>query len=196
MHENEGESARALTESWLDRRAFLRNTTGGSAAIALAALLPSGCGAEYPAAAQDGTSLQSLTAKEYAIARAAAEALLVGVPVEPKVVATRIDRELALAGEPMRQDFKTVLGLVEHLTILGGHLRSFTRLEPDARLNYLAGWGRSRFTLRRGAYYALKGFVYYFAYIDPATRPITRFAGAWPERVKMAVRPIDFGTIA
>ena len=179
-----------------DRRAFLRSTAGGSIAIALATLLPAGCSADYPHAAADDTDLLALTEKEYAITRAAAEALLVGVPVDPKVIATRIDRELTIAGLPMRKDFKTVLALVEHLTPLGGHVHRFTRLEPAARLSYLKGWGQSRFALRRAAFSALKGFVYYFAYIDPATRSITRFPGPWPERVKVAPTPVDFGTIA
>src|SRR5215475_10197023 len=103
----------------LDRRAFLRNTAGGGAFIALASLFPAGCSADYPHATTDGAQLHSLTDKEYAITRAAAEALLIGVPVEPKAVAGRIDRELAAAGNPMRADFKTVLGLIEHLTPLG-----------------------------------------------------------------------------
>src|SRR5262245_4925024 len=180
----------------LDRRAFLRNTAGGGAAILVASMLPAGCSADYPHAAEDATELQSLTAKEYAIARAAAESLLIGVPVEAKTVATRIDRELAVAGDPMRKDFKTVLGLIEHLTSLGGHFHRFTKLEPAARLSYLNGWGRSRFALRRASFSALKGFIYYFAYIDPATRSMTRFAGPWPERMKLAAYPVDFGPIA
>ena len=189
-HDDDAQSAHP------DRRAFLRSTAGGSLAIALATLLPAGCAADYPHAAEDATDLEALTEKEYAITRAAAEALLVGVPVEPKVVATRIDRELAIAGLPMRKDFKTVLGLLEHLTPLGGHVHRFTKLEPAARLSYLNGWGQSRFALRRAAFSALKGFVYYFAYIDPATRALTRFPGPWPERVKIAAYPVDFGSIA
>jgi hypothetical protein len=178
-----------------DRRAFLRGTAGGSIAIALATMLPAGCTADYPHAAEDATDLQALTEKEYAITRAAAEALLAGVPVEPKVVAGRIDRELAIVGLPTRKDFKTVLGLVEHLTPLGGHVHRFTKLEPAARLSYLNGWGQSRFALRRAAFSALKGFIYYFAYIDPATRGITRFPGPWTERFKIPPRPVDFGIV-
>jgi hypothetical protein len=49
--------------------------------------------------------------------------------------------------------------------------------------------------LRRGAYTALKGFVNYFAYSDPATRSITRFPGAWPERFKFPAYPVDFGEV-
>src|SRR5262245_18642702 len=139
----------------LDRRAFLRNTAGGSAALVLASLFPAGCSADYPHATADGAQLHSLTDKEYAITRAAAEALLIGVPVEPKAVAGRIDRELAAAGNPMRADFKTVLGLIEHLTPLGGHMHRFTNLKPADRLAYLNGWGQSRFALRRAAYFAL-----------------------------------------
>jgi hypothetical protein len=180
----------------MDRRGFLRTTAGGSAAIALAAWLPSGCAAEYPEARQDQTRLYVLTEKEYAVTRAAAEALVVGIPVSPGVVASRIDRELSIAGEPMRTDFKTVVGLMEHLTFLGGTTRRFTKLTPAERLAYLRTWKHSRFALRRGAYFALKGFVYYFTYSDPATRAHTRFAGPWPERFKLPIKPVDFGEIA
>ena len=179
-----------------DRRAFLRSTAGGSIAIALATMLPAGCAADYPHATEDATDLHSLTEKEYAVTRAAAEVLLVGVPVEPKAVASRIDQELAIIGLPIRKDFKTVLGLVEHLTPLGGHVHRFTKLDPADRLSYLNTWGQSRFALRRAAFSALKGFIYYFAYIDPATRSITRFPGPWTERVKIPPRPVDFGIIS
>jgi hypothetical protein len=180
----------------MDRRGFLRSTAGGSAAIALASLLPAGCAMDYPQASQDGISLKALTDKEYAVVRAAGEALLDNLSVDPKTVAARIDAELAAVGEPVRGDFKTVLGLVQHLTFLGGSGRVFTNLNVPERLAYLTGWSRSRFKLRRGAFFALKGFIYYFAYIDPATRVLTGFTGAWPEKVKIAAYPIDFGPVS
>lgn len=179
-----------------DRRGFLRTTSGGTAAIVLGSLLPAGCAADYPQAAADGTALRALSAKEYAVMRAAAEALLVDVPVSPAAVAAEVDRELAAVGEPIRGDMKTVLGLLEHLTILGGHLRPFTSLGAADRLEYLRGWSTSRFALRRGAFQAVKSFVYYYAYTQDSTRPLTHFAGPWPERVKIPATPVDFGPIA
>ena len=179
-----------------DRRSFLRTSLGGGSAILLASLLPTGCARDYPQADGDGYAPQSLSAKEYAVARAAAEALLVGVPVTAASVAQGIDRELLVAGEPMRSDMRTVLTLIEHATPLGGRVRRFTALTPAERRRYLGGWSRSRFSLRRGAYQALKGFIVYFAYIQPETRPLTRFAGPWPERGQLPVVPVDFGEIA
>src|SRR5918996_4688266 len=102
----------------LDRRGFLHTVAGGSAAIAVASLLPPGGAPAYPERAAGGVALQALSPKEYAVARAAAAALLVGVPVAADAVATAIDRELAVAGEPMRSDMKTVLKLMEHGTPL------------------------------------------------------------------------------
>jgi len=180
----------------LDRRRFLRTVAGGTAAIAVVSLLPAGCARDYPQAKSAGIELNSLTDKEFAILQAAAEALLGDAPVAPARVAAGIDRELALAGDPMRTDFKTVLGLLEHLTILGGHVRRFTALDVDDRLAYLRGWSRSRFKLRRAAFQAVKSFVFYFAYIQPETRPLTGFAGPWPERLEIAATPVDFGPIA
>jgi hypothetical protein len=181
--------------SQIDRRGFLRITTGGAAAIALASLVPAGCATDYPQADDDRLDLKSLTPKEYAVARAAAEALLVGVPVTAAIVAQRIDQELAWVGEPVRTDMKSVLSLMEHATPLGWHIRRFTALAPEQRLAYLDTWRNSRFQLRRAAYQGLKGFVYYFAYIDPATRSITGFQGPWPERVKIPAYPVDFGEV-
>lgn len=180
----------------LDRRGFLRGSVGGVAAAAVASVLPAGCARDYPQSSEDGVALHALTAKEYAVARAAAEVLLAGVPVAPRDVAAAIDAELAVAGEPMRSDMKTVLGLIEHLTFLGGHGRRFTGLSPAARLANLRGWSRSRFNLRRAAYQALRGFVLYFAWIRDETRAVSGFAGPWPERLSIPATPVDFGEIA
>lgn len=180
----------------LDRRGFLRSTAGGTAAVAIASLLPAGCAADYGQAAADGGALLALSPKEYAVARAAAEALLIDVPVPAAAVATAIDRELAAVGDPVRGDMKTVFALLEHLTFLGGRVRRFTALEPEARLSYLRGWAGSRFTLRRGAFQAVRAFVYFYAYIDPATRPLTGFEGPWPERMEIPAKPVDFGGVA
>ena len=185
-----------FTDSPIHRRGFLRGAAGGAAAVTFAALLPSGCSRTYPQASNDNADLKSLSPKEYAVARAAAEALLVGVPVSATTVAKRIDQELAWVGEPIRTDMKTVLSLTEHLTPLGGRIRRFTALQPDERLEYLRTWRSSRIQLRRAGYQALKGFVYYFAYIDDATRPLTRFPGPWPERSQLPIKPVDFGEIA
>lgn len=180
----------------MDRRGFLRSTAGGGVVIALASLLPAGCAADYPQAGRDGVTLKALSDKEYAVARAAAEALLVGVPVEPASVAAAIDAELAAVGEPVKGDMKTVLGLIEHLTFLGGSAHRFTALDPDDRLANLRGWSTSRFGLRRGAYRAVLGFTSYFAWIRPETRVLTRFPGPWPEHVSIPATPVDFGDIA
>jgi hypothetical protein len=180
----------------LSRRGFLRSTAGGTVAIAAASVIPAGCGRDYPQADGDGVALRALTPKEYAVARAAAEALLPGVPVSPHAVAAAIDGELALVGDPVRADMKTVLRLVEHLTLLGGHVGRFTALDPGQRRANLRSWARSRFALRRGAYQAVRGFVTYFAYTQDETRSITRFPGPWPEQTSIPAYPVDFGEVA
>jgi hypothetical protein len=178
------------------RRGFLRDTAGGSIAIAFASLLPTGCTADYPQAEADGVTLETLTAKEYAVLRATAEALLADVQVPPGAVAAEIDRQLAAVGDPIRADLKTVLGLIEHLTVLGLHRATFTELGPEQRLRYLAGWGTSRFALRRAAWQALRGFAVFFAWVRDETRPLTGFTGPLPERVYVAPAPVDFGEVA
>lgn len=178
----------------MDRRGFLRSTAGGAAAAAFASVLPAGCARDYPQA--DGLELRTLSPKEFAVARAAAEALLPGVPVDPGRVAAAIDADLALVGDPVRSDMRSVLRLLEHLTLLGGHVTRFTALQPEDRLSYLNGWAHSRFDLRRAAFQAVRGFVSYFAYIHDETRAITGFQGPWPERLELPVHPVDFGEVA
>jgi len=185
-----------MTENQMDRRGFLRLTAGGGAAIAVASLLPAGCARDYPQAEAAGVSLRSLTDKEYAVARAAAEALLVDVPVAPDAVARGIDAELAVAGEPMKSDMKTVLKLIEHGTLLSFKPKRFTALSAAQRRAVLDDWATSRIALRRGAFQALKGFVVFFAYIDDGTRGLTGFPGPWPERTAIAAYPVDFGDVA
>lgn len=181
----------------MNRRGFLRLTAGGAAAIAVASLIPAGCSRDYPQASSDGARLRSLSQKEYATVRAVAEAMLVGVPVAAGVVAQRVDAELAVAGEPMLSDMKTVLKLMEHGTLLSGRASRFTALSPEKRRGVLDDWATSRLKLRRGAFQAVKSFVVYFAYVDPATRPITGFAGTWPERqFPIPAYPVDYGEIA
>lgn len=180
----------------LDRRSFLRRTAGGTAAIAAASLLPTGCARDYPHAAQAGVRLQALSEKEFAVAVAAAEAILVHVPVPAHAIAAGIDAELAVAGEPIREDMKTVLTVMEHGTLLSLRRRRFTSLSPTARRAVLDDWARSRFNLRRAAYQALRGFVVYFAFIDDGTRPLTGFPGPWPELVQIPAYPVDFGGVA
>jgi hypothetical protein len=180
----------------LSRRGFLRDSAGGAAAIALASTLPAGCAREYPQAVADGVQLLALTPKEYAVIRAAAEALLVDVPVDTAGIARAVDAELAIVGDPVRTDLKTVLGLIEHLTFLGGRLRRFTALDAEARRANLDGWATSRFALRRGAFQAVRGFVSYFAWTQDATRPLTGFLGPWPERAVIPATPVDFGVVA
>jgi hypothetical protein len=168
---------------------------GGSAAIAAAAILPAGCGRAYPQADAAGIELRALSEKQYAVARAAAEAIVVDVPVSPDAIAAGIDAELAVAGEPMLSDMRTVLSLMEHGTVLALQPRRFTALSPAARRRVLDDWATSRFNLRRAAYQALRGFVVYFAWVDDSTRPLTGFPGPWPELVRIPAYPVDFGEI-
>ncbi len=182
--------------SRIDRRGFLRASAGGGAAIALASAIPEGSLRAYPAARRDGVKLQALSPKQYAVARAAAEALLVDVPADPAEVARSVDTDLAAVGDPILGDMRTVLTLLEHLTPLSGHLRRFTALDLEDRRAYLMSWGRSRFNLRRAAFQATRGFLCFNAYWREETWPVTRFPGPWPERFDLPVPPVDFGDVA
>ncbi|HSH45911.1 MAG TPA: twin-arginine translocation signal domain-containing protein [Longimicrobiales bacterium] len=175
-----------------DRRGFLRGVAGGGLALALAGWIPE----EAHAYARPRQGLMAFTAKEHAVARAAAEALLMDAPVDPGYVADELDREAALMGEPIRSDLKTVLNLLEHLTILGGRFQRFTSLDPEARLAYLNGWATSRFNLRRAAFQGLRSLIHFIGWAEPETREITGFLGTWPDRFDYPAYPVDFGEIA
>ena len=178
----------------IDRRGFLRSTSGGLLAIGVASLLP-GCSRE--AGAQGPADLRSMTTAEFETARLVAETLLEGGPaVDPAAIARRMDYELWAVGGAIEQDMRTVLQLIERLTPLGGRLRRFSDLDARERLAYLHGWRNSRFNLRRASFNAVKAFVYFFAYSDPTTWPSTRFPPPWPGRVNVAIPRIDFGEIA
>ena len=179
----------------ISRRGFLRGVAGGTTAVAVAAVLPAGCSPDYPEQRGDGRTLVALSPKEYAVARAAAEALLEGVPVTPDSVAGSIDAELALAGEPMRTDMKTVLSLMEHGSLLSWRRKRFSALSAADRRKVLDDWATSRFNLRRAAFQALKGFIVFYAYIDDSTRPLTGFMGPWPERFALPIYDVDYGEI-
>ena len=163
-------------------------------AIALAALLP---GCDRVADALGAVELRSLTASEYATVRAAAAALLRGgADIDPASIAQRIDYELWAVGGAIEEDMRTVLQLLERLTFLGGRVRRFSDLDPEERLAYLHTWRDSRFNLRRASYNAVKSFVYFFAYSDPSTWPMTGFPGPWPSRVNVPIPAVDFGEVA
>lgn len=179
----------------VDRRGFLRGVAGGGAAIAVASLVPAGCAPDYAEQAADGSALQALTPKQYAVVTAAAEAIVVGVPVTPGAIATGIDRELAVAGEPMLSDMRTVLTILEHGSLLALRRRRFTALSVEDRRAVLDSWATSRFNLRRAAYQAVRSFVVFFAYADDRTRPVTGFEGPWPERLELPVYPVEFGEV-
>jgi hypothetical protein len=190
------DSSETRGSAGLDRRGFLRATAGGGAAIALASALPAGTLKAYSAAQEDGVDLKALSPKQYAVARAAAEALLVDVPVDPGAVARAVDTDLAAVGDPIRSDMRTVFTLLEHLTPLGLRFRRFTALGIDDRRAYLMTWARSRFNLRRAAFQATRGFLYFNTYLREETWPVTGFPGPWPERFEFPVPPVDFGEIA
>lgn len=180
----------------MDRRGFLRATAGGGAAIALATAIPAGTLRAYPAAQEDGVRLQALSPKQYAVARAAAEALLVNLPADPAEVARAVDADLAAVGDPILADMRTVLTLLEHLTPLGLRFRRFTALGLEDRRAYLLTWARSRFNLRRAAFQATRGFLYFNTYLREETWPVTGFPGTWPQLFDLPVPPVDFGEVA
>lgn len=195
----------ALTEAPdpfpLDRRGFLRGVAGGGLAIAVAGWLSSSRAVAAPVGGGLGSDQgergsRALTRQEHAVLRAAAEALLERVPVDPVQLADRVDTELALIGDPVMTDVKTVLRLVERLTILSGRLRPFTSLDPAERLAYLQGWGTSRFNLRRASYQAIRTLVHFYGWSEDSTRPLTGYEGTWPERLDLPAYPVDFGGVA
>jgi len=169
------------------RRAFLKSTLAGSAALAAGAILPSGC-ASYP---ESKTKLQVLSGKEAAILAALARVIVGNVgelpdPVESGAI-SRLDSLLAQLPEEIRQQFSLLLNFFEHAPpLFGKGISRFTKLSPQKQERYLLSWRDSSLSFRKMAFGALKMFVQLAYYAGDATWKVLGYDGPWVGRI-----PID-----
>lgn len=185
-----------LRADFLARRDFLRRAAGGTAALAVASWLPSGCaGYQELVPEAQRANLQFFDEKELAIFQAVARRVVPDEEGWPSVdevgVAMAIDEELAswrneppLA--PVLDDLKLLLRLVEHGTWLDGHASRFTRLTPEAQDEVLASWDSSSIEVRQVGFQALKNLVMFAYYDDERTFARLSYAGPWHKNTPQA----------
>lgn len=167
----------------VSRRAFLRGSLLGSAALGVGAALPAGC-VTYP---EPASKMASLNAKEQAILAAISRAI-VGTPegfpdpVESGTV-ERLDGILSQLPEEIRDQFSLLLNFFEHATpLFGAGLSRFTRLSPERQERYVRSWMDSRLRFRQMAFAALKMFVQLSYYAGEKTWRALRYDGPWVGR--------------
>ena len=137
-------------DAQLSRRAFLRGSLLGSAALGVGALLPAGCDS-YPVPAAKSAVLSD---KQHAILSAISRAIIGAPegfpdPVESGTVA-RLDGILAQLPEEIRDQFKLLLNFFEHATpIFGAGLGRFTSLSPERQQKYVRSWMESSLRFRQ-----------------------------------------------
>lgn len=148
---------RAFLNEEIGRRALLRRTAFGATALGIAALLPTGC-AGYPEAP---AGLQVFSAKEFHILATAMDTVLPKrheheLSVREARAPEHFDELLADAPEAAVTQIKQLLLLVEHGTLLAGHLSRFTSLDAADRAAYLRGWMRSDRAFLKQAFIAIR----------------------------------------
>jgi D-cysteine desulfhydrase len=152
------------------RRRFLQ---GSGAVLAAGALGVGLASTGYPAF--DG---RWLTAREAAVLRAAAEAILPPAPLsEPQKerLPGNVDRFLAATPEATRRELHLMFLLIEH----GGLRSRFTRLSPEGRRAVLTGLARRGGALAQVAR-GLRDLVLVGYYQEPSSWAALGYGGPWP----------------
>ncbi|MCA9771712.1 MAG: hypothetical protein KC466_04840 [Myxococcales bacterium] len=180
----------------IGRREALRRTAFGSAALAGAALLPTGC-AEYPRT----EGLRVFTDKEIHVLRVVMETFLPKTRPEERApaelgAAEAFDRLLAKAPKRLKKDLKKLLLIVEHGPLLfQAKLSRFTRLEDTERAAYLDHLRTADRAFKQQIYVALLKISFATYYDFPETWPAIAYDG--PVRTRRgAPRPIGVSTLA
>ena len=153
----------------IDRRTFLRATAGGTAALAVAALLPAGCGGYPPV-----SGLRLFTAKEFAVVDAMIATFVTppaGAPSAREVgIAAYLDRYLAAEAPLVQKQLKQALLLIEYGGFWWGpRRRRCTRMAPADRAQYLREWLDSDSAFRRQVAQTFRRAILNTYYTDERT---------------------------
>jgi len=166
----------------LDRRTVLKGTLGGSLLMALGAAGVS----LQPSASVSAPALKCLSARDYAILKAIAEALIDvpdGLPsVEESGCLLRIDALMDAIHPGDAAEFKQALALMENplLGLVDGRIRPLSMLAPEARRAVLRRWQTSRMPLRRTAMRAVHGLLTSNYWADRRTHTYLGYEGPQP----------------
>ena len=145
------------SDAGVGRRAFLKKGLFGG----LVLLLGGGAGLAY-LPSRDGFAvpqqLLSLSPGRFQVLAAVA-ARIAPPGADAAAVAMGVDRVLSYAVVEARQDVEKLLGLFENALpglLLDGRALPFTRLSAEGQDAVLESWRKSRLTLRRSGYQALR----------------------------------------
>ncbi|MDP3938447.1 MAG: gluconate 2-dehydrogenase subunit 3 family protein [Deltaproteobacteria bacterium] len=165
----------------VNRRNFLKGTLAGSILLAGSGLLPAGC-ARYEA---PGAELKVFSEKEYAVMKAAADALVghggEGAPSATEAgVAAQFDAQLAFAPEEVRTQVKQMLQIFEHGTqVFFFSIKRFTELSPEQQDSYIETWMESGIAFRKTVFTAMRRISFAIYYATPAVWSSIDYDGPW-----------------
>ncbi len=168
------------------RRGFLKKGLVGAALLAVGGGTWLVTRRTRPAPAL-GAPLRVLSAEEATVVLAIANRLVperAGFPRPLEVgVPDKVDAMVAMAHPATQKEVRQLLRLFENaLTgfLFGGQFRPFTAASPWEQDERLRGWARSRITLRRSGYRALKKLVYAAYFGSPVTWAAIGYPGPPP----------------
>jgi len=172
----------------MNRRQFLRRTVAGALLLSGAVVIGRHVGG-YRLDPALATGLRVLSAKEALIFLAAARRLVAGDgPDAPALDEARalafVDGYLGKLGEPMRDDVKALLMLVEHGSgVFRGSTARFTRMSVEDQDASLRDWESSRLAVRRQGFQALKTMALLAYWRDDRTWPLLGYGGPLVKRL-------------
>jgi hypothetical protein len=163
------------------RRGFLKGTLAGSAFLAGASLLPSGC-TKYET---PETGLQVLDAKEFytlqaAVDRIVGEAAPGEISATDAKVAEQFDAQLVAMPAEVITQVKQMLQIFEHgPQIFFFSFKRFTELSSEDQDRHIASWMESGITFRKTVFWALKKIAMAVYYATPTVWRSINYDGPW-----------------
>lgn len=159
-----------MKASRASRRSFLRKGLLGSALL----LLGGDALSLYPSKhiAAPTAPLGALEASAFQVLVAVASRVVTVSGADPVAIAHGVDRALTYALPESQVAMNQLLGLFENALpglLLDGRVKPFTHLSPESQDSVLESWRRSRLTLRRSGYQALRRLVLSAHYVEESS---------------------------
>jgi hypothetical protein len=166
----------------VNRRRFLRTTLWGSALLGLSLTVGKHLSG-YSLDAETTGKLRVLSPKEFLVLRAAVRRLVAtdaadAPDADALGVAHFVDSYLEKLPAAMRSDFRALLHLLEHGTVIFRLAGSrFTRMSAEEQDRTLADWESSRLAVRRQGFQALKTMALLGYWRSDQTWPLIGYSG-------------------
>lgn len=171
----------------ISRRGLLRAGLGGALILSGAAVIGRsffGVGGGYRLDDAKAKQLRALSAKEYLVLQAVARRVCASDDADAPTAdvvdaALAADAYVAKLPEPVQEEVRALLQLVEHGSSIAGR---FTRLSNEQQDAALRGWQQSSLTLRRRGFQALKTLALVGYWRDDRTWPLLGYSGPMLQR--------------